>query len=94
MFLKMNVKENILKKIIRVDRNELGAQQIYQGQKMIFRLQKNKKDFDQISKMAADEKEHLTFLTISLKKKIRPTKLKGLFGLVAYAMGVGTALGS
>ncbi len=40
----MNVKENILKKIIRVDQaGELGAQQIYQGQKMIFKLQKNKK---------------------------------------------------
>ena len=37
----MNVKENILKKIIRVDQaGELGAQQIYQGQKMIFKLQK------------------------------------------------------
>ena len=64
----MNVKEKILKKIIRVDQaGELGAQQIYQGQKMIFKLQKNKKDFDQISKMAADEKAvsytHLTLPT-------------------------------
>ena len=43
----MNVKEKILKKIIRVDQaGELGAQQIYQGQKMIFKLQKNKKDFE------------------------------------------------
>ena len=90
----MNVKEKILKKIIRVDQaGELGAQQIYQGQKMIFKLQKNKKDFDQISKMAKDEEEHLVFFdNIAKEKKIRPTKLKGLFGIGAYAMGVGTAL--
>ena len=90
----MNVKEKILKKIIRVDQaGELGAQQIYQGQKMIFKLQKNKKDFDQISKMAKDEEEHLDFFdNIAKEKKIRPTKLKGLFGIGAYAMGVGTAL--
>ena len=90
----MNVKEKILKKIIRVDQaGELGAQQIYQGQKMIFKLQKNKKDFDQISKMAKDEEEHLDFFdNIAKEKKIRPTKLKGLFGICAYAMGVGTAL--
>ena len=90
----MNVKEKILKKIIRVDQaGELGAQQIYQGQKMIFKFQKNKKDFDQISKMAKDEKDHLDFFdNIAKEKKIRPTKLKGLFGIGAYAMGVGTAL--
>ena len=90
----MNVKEKILKKIIRVDQaGELGAQQIYQGQKMIFKLQKNKKDFGQISKMAKDEEEHLDFFdNIAKEKKIRPTKLKGLFGISAYAMGVGTAL--
>ena len=85
----MNVKEKILKKIIRVDQaGELGAQQIYQGQKMIFKLQKNKKDFDQISKMAKDEEEHLDFFdNIAKEKKIKPTKLKGLFGIGAYAMG-------
>ena len=90
----MNVKEKILKKIIRVDQaGELGAQQIYQGQKMIFKLQKNKKDFDQISKMAKDEEEHLDFFdNIAKEKKIRPTKLKSLFGIGAYAMGVSTAL--
>ena len=92
----MNVKEKILKKIIRVDQaGELGAQQIYQGQKMIFKLQKNKKDFDQISKMAKDEEEHLDFFdNIAKEKKIRPTKLKGLFGIGAYAMGVSDKTGS
>ncbi len=81
----MNVKEKILKKIIRVDQaGELGAQQIYQGQKMIFKLQKNKKDFDQISKMAKDEEEHLDFFDNIAKEK--------KFGIGAYAMGVGTAL--
>ena len=55
----MNAKEKILRKIIRVDQaGELGAQQIYQGQKFIFKLRKNMRDFDQISKMASDEKEH------------------------------------
>ena len=35
----MNAKEKILRKIIRVDQaGELGAQQIYQGQKLIFKL--------------------------------------------------------
>ena len=41
---------------------------------MIFKLQKNKKDFDQISKMAKDEEEHLDFFdNIAKEKKIRPT---------------------
>ena len=54
---------------------------------------KNKKDFDQISKMAIDEKEHLDYFdNLARHKKIKPTKLKGLFGIGAYAMGVGTAL--
>ena len=90
----MNAKEKILRKIIRVDQaGELGAQQIYQGQKLIFKLKKNKKDFDQISKMAIDEKEHLDYFdNLARHKKIKPTKLKGLFGIGAYAMGVGTAL--
>ena len=40
-----------------------------------------------------EKQEHLDFFdNIAKEKKIRPTKLKGLFGLGAYAMGVGTAL--
>ena len=90
----MNAKEKILRKIIRVDQaGELGAQQIYQGQKFIFKLRKNMKDFDQISKMASDEKEHLDYFdNLARQKKIKPTKLKAFFGIGAYAMGVGTAL--
>ena len=90
----MNAKEKILRKIIRVDQaGELGAQQIYQGQKFIFKLRKNMRDFDQISKMASDEKEHLDYFdSLARQKKIKPTKLKAFFGIGAYAMGVGTAL--
>ena len=66
----MNAKEKILRKIIRVDQaGELGAQQIYQGQKFIFKLRKNMKDFDQISKMASDEKEHLDYFDSLARQK-------------------------
>ena len=35
----MNAKEKILEKIIRVDQaGEVGAQQIYEGQKLVFKL--------------------------------------------------------
>ena len=37
----MNAKEKILEKIIRVDQaGEVGAQQIYEGQKLVFKLLK------------------------------------------------------
>ena len=55
----MNAKRKILEKIVRVDQaGEVGAQQIYEGQKLVFKTLKNKKDFDQISRMAGEEKRH------------------------------------
>ena len=54
---------------------------------------KNKKDFDQISRMAGEEKEHLDYFNeLAKKESIKPTKLSNLFGVGAFAMGIGTAL--
>ena len=40
----MNAKRKILEKIVRVDQaGEVGAQQIYEGQKLVFKNLKNKK---------------------------------------------------
>ena len=58
----MNAKEKIIEKIIRVDQaGEVGAQQIYEGQKLIFKILKNNKDFQEVSRMADEEKEHLDY---------------------------------
>ena len=90
----MNAKRKILEKIVRVDQaGEVGAQQIYEGQKLVFKTLKNKKDFDQISRMAGEEKEHLDYFNeLANKESIKPTKLSNLFGVGAFAMGIGTAL--
>ena len=56
----MNAKEKIIEKIIRVDQaGEVGAQQIYEGQKLIFKILKNHEDLKEVSRMAEDDKEHL-----------------------------------
>ena len=90
----MNAKRIILEKIVRVDQaGEVGAQQIYEGQKLVFKTLKNKKDYDQISRMANEEKEHLDYFNeLAKKESIKPTKLSNLFGVGAFAMGIGTAL--
>ena len=90
----MNAKRKILEKIVRVDQaGEVGAQQIYEGQKLVFKTLKNKKDFDQISRMAGEEKEHLDYFNeLAKKESIKPTRLSNLFGVGAFAMGIGTAL--
>ena len=90
----MNAKRKILEKIVRVDQaGEVGAQQIYEGQKLVFKTLKNKKDFDQISRMAGEEKEHLDYFNeLAKKESIKPTKLSNIFGVGAFAMGIGTAL--
>ena len=65
----MNAKRKILEKIVRVDQaGEVGAQQIYEGQKLVFKTLKNKKDFDQISRMAKKKKSISTTL-MNLQKK-------------------------
>ena len=67
----MNAKRKILEKIVRVDQaGEVGAQQIYEGQKLVFKTLKNKKDFDQISRMAGEEKEHLDYFNELAKKSL------------------------
>ena len=71
----MNAKRKILEKIVRVDQaGEVGAQQIYEGQKLVFKTLKNKKDFDQISRMADEEKEHLDYFNELAKKGMAITE--------------------
>jgi ubiquinone biosynthesis monooxygenase Coq7 len=43
--------------------------------------------------MAGEEKEHLDYFNeLAKKESIKPTKLSNLFGVGAFAMGIGTAL--
>ena len=90
----MNAKEKILEKIIRVDQaGEIGAQRIYDGQKFIFKVLKNNKDFDEVSRMAIEETEQLNYFNkLASDRNIKSTKLAKLFEAGAFAMGAGTAL--
>ena len=90
----MNAKEKIIEKIIRVDQaGEVGAQQIYKGQKLIFKILKNNSDFQEVSRMADEEKEHLDYFNnLANDRNIQPTKLAPIFEVGAFAMGVGSAL--
>ena len=65
----MNAKEKILEKIIRVDQaGEVGAQQIYEGQKLVFKLLKNERDLAEVTRMCEEEKSTLIIL-INLQEK-------------------------
>tara|TARA_Y100000741_G_scaffold83269_1_gene61161 strand:- start:412 stop:939 length:528 start_codon:yes stop_codon:yes gene_type:complete len=90
----MSAKEKIIEKIIRVDQaGEVGAQQIYKGQKLIFKILKNNSDFQEVSRMADEEKEHLDYFNnLANDRNIQPTKLAPIFEVGAFAMGVGSAL--
>lgn len=90
----MHAKDKIIERIVRVDQaGEIGAQKIYDGQKAVFKLLKNNKEYKVFSEMADEEKKHLDFFNkIAKEKKIRPTRLAPLFDIGAFAMGVGTAL--
>ena len=90
----MSAKEKIIEKIIRVDQaGEVGAQQIYEGQKLIFKILKNNKDFQEVSRMADEEKEHLDYFNnLANDRNIQPTKLAPIFEVGAFAMGIGSAL--
>mgnify|MGYP001808197955 FL=1 len=90
----MSAKEKIIEKIIRVDQaGEVGAQQIYKGQKLIFKILKNNKDFQEVSRMADEEKEHLDYFNnLANDRNIQPTKLAPIFEVGAFAMGIGSAL--
>jgi ubiquinone biosynthesis monooxygenase Coq7 len=90
----MNAKEEIIEKIVRVDQaGEVGAQRIYEGQKLVFKFLKNKSDLNQVSKMAKEEKEHLEYFdNIAQERGIKRTKLAPLFDAGAFMMGVGSAL--
>jgi len=90
----MNAKEKILEKIIRVNQaGEVGAQRIYEGQKLIFKILKNNKDLKEVSRMAEEEKEHLDYFNnLANERNVHPTKLAPIFEVGAFAMGVGSAL--
>ena len=90
----MSAKEKIIEKIIRVDQaGEVGAQQIYKGQKLIFKILKNNSDFQEVSRMADEEKEHLDYFNnLANDRNIQPTKLAPIFEVGAFAMGIGSAL--
>ncbi len=86
----MNAKE----KIIRVDQaGEVGAQRIYEGQKLIFKILKNHEDLKEVSRMAEEEKEHLDYFNnLANERNVQSTKLSPIFEVGAFAMGVGSAL--
>ena len=90
----MNAKEKIIEKIIRVDQaGEIGAQRIYDGQKLIFKILKNNRDFKEVSRMADEEKEHLDYFNnLANERSVQSTKLAPLFEIGAFAMGAGSAL--
>ena len=90
----MNAKEKIIEKIIRVDQaGEIGAQRIYDGQKLIFKILKNNRDLKEVSRMADEEKEHLDYFNnLANERNVQSTKLAPLFEVGAFAMGVGSAL--
>ncbi len=90
----MNAKEKIIEKIIRVDQaGEIGAQRIYDGQKLIFKILKNNRDLKEVSRMAEEEKEHLDYFNnLANERNVHSTKLAPLFEIGAFAMGAGSAL--
>jgi len=90
----MNAKDKIIEKIIRVDQaGEVGAQRIYEGQKLVFKILKNDKDLKEVSRMAKEEEEHLDYFnTLANERNVQSTKLAPLFEFGAFAMGVGTAI--
>jgi demethoxyubiquinone hydroxylase (CLK1/Coq7/Cat5 family) len=58
----MFAKDKIIERIVRVNQaGEIGAQRIYNGQKFVFKLFNNKKEYEIFSEMAQEEKEHLDF---------------------------------
>ena len=90
----MFAKDKIIERIVRVDQaGEIGAQRIYNGQKFVFKLFNNKKEYEVFSEMAQEEKEHLDYFNkLAKEKNIKPSKLAPLFDIGAFAMGFGTAL--
>ena len=90
----MNAKEKIIEKIIRVDQaGEVGAQRIYEGQKLIFKILKNDNDLKEVSRMAEEEKEHLDYFNnLANERNVQPTKLAPIFEVGAFALGAGSAL--
>ena len=90
----MFAKNKIIERIVRVDQaGEIGAQRIYNGQRFVFKLLNNKKEYEIFSEMAQEEKEHLDYFNkLAKEKNIKPSKLAPLFDIGAFAMGVSTAL--
>ena len=67
----MFAKDKIIERIVRVDQaGEIGAQRIYNGQRFVFKLLNNKKEYEIFSEMAQEEKEHLDYFNNLAKQKI------------------------
>ncbi|CAI5445035.1 unnamed protein product [Caenorhabditis angaria] len=81
----------MIEKIIRVDHaGELGADRIYAGQMAVL---SGSSIGSIIKKMWDEEKEHLdTMERLAAKHDVSHTILSPVFGLAAYALGVGSAL--
>ena len=66
----MFAKDKIIERIVRVNQaGEIGAQRIYNGQKFVFKLFNNKKEYEIFSEMAQEEKEHLDYFNNLAKQK-------------------------
>jgi ubiquinone biosynthesis monooxygenase Coq7 len=85
----MFAKDKIIERIVRVDQaGEIGAQRIYNGQRFVFKLFNNKKEYEIFSEMAQEEKEHLDYFNkLAKEKNIKPSKLAPLFDIGAFRYG-------
>ena len=84
-----------LAEILRVDQaGELGAVQIYRGQRAVFARAKGRARIaDQLQTMQAQEAAHLAaFDQLLNERKVRPTLMTPLWRLAGFALGAGTAL--
>lgn len=84
-----------IKEMIRVDHaGEYGAVRIYAGQLAVFRsLPHKKKLTEALTRMAAEEEEHLArFDTLIAQRNVRPTALNPFWHIGGFAMGAVTAL--
>jgi ubiquinone biosynthesis monooxygenase Coq7 len=78
--------------MIRVDQaGEYGATRIYAGQLAV--LRPNCPEAKLISRMAAQEQQHLSrFDELLAKRRVRPTALQPLWNIAGFALGAATAL--
>ncbi len=78
--------------MLRVDQaGEYGATRIYAGQLAV--LRQNCPEAKLISRMAAQEQQHLQrFNQLMAERRVRPTLLQPLWNVAGFALGAATAL--